>query len=108
MRHLTVIGTALASCIAATGATVTAVDNAASRMTRVHENLTRTGLAAHVVVEDALDHRGQYDAILLDAPCSATGTIRRHPDLPFAKDGSGFSELLTLQAKMIAHLWTLL
>jgi 16S rRNA (cytosine967-C5)-methyltransferase len=55
------------------------------------------------VVGDALEHEGFYDAVLLDAPCSATGTIRRHPDLPHAKDGSDFGALIELQAAMIDH-----
>ena len=93
--------------MAATGAQVTAVDTSASRMERVQENLTRTGLSADLIVGDALEQRGQYDAVLLDAPCSATGTIRRHPDLPHAKDGSGFGELIELQAQMLAHAWSL-
>ena len=44
-----------------------------------------------------------FDAVLLDAPCSATGTIRRHPDLPYAKDGSEFGALIDQQARMIDH-----
>ncbi|WP_306114240.1 MULTISPECIES: RsmB/NOP family class I SAM-dependent RNA methyltransferase [unclassified Roseovarius] len=87
--------------LAAAGAEVTALDISERRMQRVQENLTRTGLRASIVVGDALQHEGQYDAILLDAPCSATGTIRRHPDLPHAKDGSDFGELIALQAQMI-------
>ena len=59
------------------------------------------------MVGDALEQIGQYDAVLLDAPCSATGTIRRHPDLPHAKDGSDFGSLIELQARMLAHAWTL-
>ncbi|MTI01208.1 RsmB/NOP family class I SAM-dependent RNA methyltransferase [Roseibium sp. RKSG952] len=94
--------------LAAAGADVTALDVSEARIARVQENLKRTGLKANVVVGDALEHRGQYDAILLDAPCSATGTIRRHPDLPFAKDGSEFGGLIELQARMLAHAWTLL
>ncbi|WP_209598414.1 transcription antitermination factor NusB [Ruegeria sp. HKCCSP351] len=94
--------------LAAAGADVTALDVSAARTERVRENLARTGLLAEVIVGDALDHQGQYDAILLDAPCSATGTIRRHPDLPFAKDGSEFGGLIELQAQMLAHAWTLL
>ncbi|SEP96513.1 RsmB/NOP family class I SAM-dependent RNA methyltransferase [Thalassovita taeanensis] len=94
--------------LAATGADVTALDQSASRMVRVAENLTRTGLKAHLVTGDALQHQGQYDAILLDAPCSATGTIRRHPDLPLAKDGSDFGALIELQEQMIDHALTLL
>ncbi len=94
--------------LAAEGAEVTALDISESRLERVRENLVRTGLKAKVISGDALEHQGQYDAILLDAPCSATGTIRRHPDLPFAKDGSEFGGLIELQAQMLAHAWTLL
>ncbi|MBO9411731.1 MULTISPECIES: transcription antitermination factor NusB [unclassified Ruegeria] len=94
--------------IAAAGANVTALDVSDSRLERVRENLQRTGLKAKVIAGDALEHQGQYDAILLDAPCSATGTIRRHPDLPFAKDGSEFGGLIELQAQMLAHAWGLL
>ncbi|WP_170349813.1 RsmB/NOP family class I SAM-dependent RNA methyltransferase [Ruegeria atlantica] len=94
--------------MAAAGAKVTALDISEPRLERVRENLKRTGLQAQVIAGDALEHQGQYDAILLDAPCSATGTIRRHPDLPFAKDGSDFGGLIELQAQMLAHAWTLL
>ncbi|WP_209835225.1 transcription antitermination factor NusB [Ruegeria sp. HKCCE3926] len=94
--------------LAAAGANVTALDVSESRMERVRENLARTGLRAKVIVGDALEHEDRYDAILLDAPCSATGTIRRHPDLPFAKDGSEFGGLIELQTRMLAHAWGLL
>ncbi len=95
--------------LAATGADVTALDLSESRLQRVRDNLARTGLAAQVVQGDALTHTGgPYDAILLDAPCSATGTIRRHPDLPHAKDGSEFATLIALQSAMIDHALTLL
>lgn len=94
--------------LAAAGADVVALDISESRMNRVRENLSRTGLNAELVIEDALTHQGQYDAILLDAPCSATGTIRRHPDLPHAKDGAEFGDLIALQTKLLAHAWTLL
>ncbi|WP_293575343.1 transcription antitermination factor NusB [Phaeobacter sp.] len=93
--------------MAAAGANVTAVDQSAARLARLEQNLQRTGLQAQVVVGDALEQTGQFDAVLLDAPCSATGTIRRHPDLPHAKDGSGFGALIDLQAQMMAHAWTL-
>jgi len=93
--------------LAAAGADVTAVDTSETRLKRLQENLDRTGLKAKVVVGDALAQSGSYDAVLLDAPCSATGTIRRHPDLPHAKDGSGFGELIDLQARMLAHAWAL-
>ncbi|MBR9650188.1 RsmB/NOP family class I SAM-dependent RNA methyltransferase [Thalassovita aquimarina] len=94
--------------LAASGADVTAIDLSAARMERVAENLARTQLTARLITGDALEHQGQYDAILLDAPCSATGTIRRHPDLPLAKDGSDFGALMDLQAQMIDHALTLL
>ena len=86
--------------LAAAGADVTAVDVSEARMARVAENLERVGLTATLVIADALewDDAEGFDAVLLDAPCSATGTIRRHPDLPFAKAGSDLSPLLELQA----------
>ena len=94
--------------LAAAGARVTALDSSETRLDRVAENLSRTGLTAEIIVGDALTHTGTYDAILLDAPCSATGTIRRHPDLPFAKDGAEFAGLIAQQAQMIDHALTLL
>ncbi|MAO27268.1 MAG: 16S rRNA methyltransferase [Roseovarius sp.] len=95
--------------IAASGASATALDLSAQRMQRVQENLERTGLAASCETGDALRHTGgPYDAILLDAPCSATGTLRRHPDLPFAKDGSDIGRLITLQGEMLDHALSLL
>ncbi|SFP35553.1 RsmB/NOP family class I SAM-dependent RNA methyltransferase [Tranquillimonas alkanivorans] len=89
--------------IAAAGAEVTALDISETRMKRVEENLTRCGLAARPVVADALEWEAgaPFDAVLLDAPCTATGTIRRHPDLPYAKDASDFPTLFELQAHMI-------
>lgn len=90
--------------LAATGADVTAIDISDSRLARLRENLARTGLKARVETGDALTWKGDpYDAILLDAPCSATGTIRRHPDLPHAKNGDDFGDLIGLQAAMIDH-----
>ena len=95
--------------LAAGGADVTAVDLSEKRMSRVQENLTRTGLQAKVVVSDAFAFdQGGFDAVLLDAPCSATGTIRRHPDLPYAKDGSEFGALIDQQGALIDHALTLL
>ncbi|WP_299619802.1 RsmB/NOP family class I SAM-dependent RNA methyltransferase [uncultured Tateyamaria sp.] len=94
--------------MAAAGANVTSVDISSSRMLRVSQNLVRTRLGADVQVADMFTLTGQYDAVLLDAPCSATGTIRRHPDLPFAKDGSEFADLIDMQSRMIDHALTLL
>lgn len=89
--------------LAAAGAEVTALDLSAARMVRVEENLKRCHLSARTVVEDALTWRADrlFDAVLLDAPCSATGTIRRHPDLPFVKDATGLKDLFALQAALI-------
>lgn len=89
--------------LAAAGAEVTALDVSNPRMARVEANLARTGLAARVVVADALEWTpdAPFEAILLDAPCSATGTIRRHPDLPFVKDGSELAGLVALQAQLL-------
>ncbi|QBF33747.1 RsmB/NOP family class I SAM-dependent RNA methyltransferase [Thalassococcus sp. S3] len=94
--------------LAAASARVTAIDSSETRMARVSENLKRTGLDADLIIADALEHGGAYDAVLLDAPCSATGTIRRHPDLPFAKDGGDFAGLIALQGQLIDHAWSLL
>jgi len=88
--------------LAASGADVTALDISDGRMERVRQNLKRVGLKAEIVVADALAYEAApFDAILLDAPCSATGTIRRHPDLPHAKDGSDFLQLFQLQSALI-------
>jgi 16S rRNA (cytosine967-C5)-methyltransferase len=95
--------------LAALGADVTAVDISDKRMERVSENLARVGLNATCVVSDAFEfNEGGFDAVLLDAPCSATGTIRRHPDLPYAKDGSEFGALIDQQETLIDHALTLL
>jgi 16S rRNA (cytosine967-C5)-methyltransferase len=89
--------------LAAAGADVTALDISGPRMARVAENLARTGLTATCITADALDWQPDqpFDAILLDAPCSATGTIRRHPDLPFVKDGSEIAGLVALQTALL-------
>ena len=89
--------------LADAGAVVTALDISGPRMARVQENLARTGLKAELVVADALHWTpdAAFDAILLDAPCSATGTLRRHPDLPFIKDGSEVEGLVALQAALL-------
>lgn len=96
--------------LAAAGTQVTAVDISPARLKRVAENLRRCGLAAELAAADALEWRpdGLLDAVLLDAPCSATGTIRRHPDLPFLRDGSGIPALIDLQSRLIDHALSLL
>ncbi|MDC0737964.1 transcription antitermination factor NusB [Cognatishimia sp. SS12] len=94
--------------LAAMGAEVRAVDDNPARMERVRENLKRTKLPAELHVGDALAESGTWPMILLDAPCSATGTIRRHPDLPHAKDGAEIGALIDLQAQMLDHAISLL
>ena len=96
--------------LALAGAKVKALDISDKRLQRLRENLERTALHADVVVEDALTYQPEekFDAILLDAPCSATGTIRRHPDLPYAKDGSELQSLASLQSRLFDHAWRLL
>ena len=89
--------------LAASGADVTALDVSETRLTRLRANLARTGLAARVVAADALTWTPEapFDAVLLDAPCSATGTIRRHPDLPFVRKPADLDSLTALQAAML-------
>jgi len=89
--------------LAATGADVVALDISEARLDRLRANLERTGLAAEIVVADALDWQPEaaFDAILLDAPCSATGTLRRHPDLPYVRDAADVKALGALQAALI-------
>ncbi|TPE52280.1 methyltransferase domain-containing protein [Amaricoccus solimangrovi] len=94
--------------LAAAGARVTALDISEGRLGRLRDNLARTGLGAEIVVADARDWAPEapFDAILLDAPCSATGTIRRHPDLPHLRGGAEVAALTGLQAALLARAWT--
>ena len=89
--------------LAAAGAIVTAVDISAPRLARLSENLRRLGLAAETVAADILEWQApdSFDAVLLDAPCTSTGTIRRHPDIPWLKRPGDIAKLAGLQARMI-------
>jgi len=88
--------------LAAAGARVTAVDRSAPRLARLSENLARLGLAAETVVADVADWSGEaFDAVLVDAPCSSTGTIRRHPDVPWLKHEGDIAALATLQGRLL-------
>lgn len=93
--------------ISATGAQVTAVDISERRMESVDANLRRARLNGVRVTADALEWRpdAPADAVLLDAPCSASGTIRRHPDLPHVKGGEGIDALVALQDRLIDAAW---
>jgi 16S rRNA (cytosine967-C5)-methyltransferase len=88
--------------LAFAGARVTAVDRSAARLTRLRENLTRLSLQAETVTADVLEWQGgPFDAALLDAPCSSTGTIRRHPDVPWLKTEADLAVLTSLQQRLI-------
>ena len=90
--------------LAAAGARVTAVERAPERAARIGENLARLGLEAEIVVADALSWSPPepFDAVLLDAPCTATGTIRRHPDIARLKRPGDVAALTATQDALIA------
>jgi len=91
--------------LAARGALVTALDKSEGRLERVKQNLERTKLTADIVCADALDWAPEgelFDVILLDAPCSATGTFRRHPDVLYNRTPKDVSNLVRLQDKLLA------
>ncbi len=91
--------------LAARGAHVTAVDISENRLKRLHENLERCQLKAEVVTQDALTYSSDelFDAILLDAPCSATGTLRRHPELMWQRREESLLTNRRLQAKLLGR-----
>lgn len=85
------------------GAVVTALDISERRMQRVRENLERTGLSAELVVEDAKTWQPDQlaDIVLLDAPCSSTGTLRRHPDVAHLKTPDDIAKLAVVQGDLL-------
>jgi 16S rRNA (cytosine967-C5)-methyltransferase len=92
---------------------LTALDNDPDRLRRVAENLSRIGQQATLEQGDAANPSGSwakqcYDRILLDVPCSATGVIRRHPDIKYLRRESDISNLVGLQASILDAIWTLL
>jgi 16S rRNA (cytosine967-C5)-methyltransferase len=89
--------------LAAAGAEVTAVDVSEARLARVRENLGRTRLHAEIVVADAIAYSpsAPFDAVLLDAPCSATGTLRRHPEAAWLRRPTDLPALAKLQADLL-------
>jgi len=92
---------------------MTAIDVEANRLIRVEENLTRLGLEAHVIAADAANSETwwngkQFDRILLDAPCSGTGVIRRHPDIKWLRKASDIDALVVLQQQILKEIWSLL
>ena len=93
--------------LAAAGGDVTALDRSAKRLERVTENLARLGLSAQVVAADAADWTPEdgvlADAVLLDAPCTATGAIRRNPDVARLKTPDDVAKLARAQGRLLAH-----
>ncbi|MBW8708482.1 MAG: RsmB/NOP family class I SAM-dependent RNA methyltransferase, partial [Alphaproteobacteria bacterium] len=94
---------------AARGEKVTSVEIDPARAERIRENLARTKLRAEVVLADARDFEGSAPFVLIDAPCTATGTIRRHPDLPWIKGAADVTvsagaayEILESGARLVA------
>jgi 16S rRNA (cytosine967-C5)-methyltransferase len=88
------------------GARVTAVDRSPNRMTRLRDNLARLGLEAEAVVTDAAEwqggnNSGSFDGVLVDAPCSSTGTIRRHPDVAWLRQEADIGALMALQKRLL-------
>ena len=89
--------------LATGGARVTAVDSSRNRLARLKTNLDRLGLDAELVEADALRWKPvqPFDAVLLDAPCSSTGTVRRHPDVPWTKSFADVEKLADLQRHLL-------
>jgi 16S rRNA (cytosine967-C5)-methyltransferase len=89
--------------LAAGGAKVTAIDRSADRLQRLEQNLARLGLGAETHAADAAawDGAQDFDIVLLDAPCSATGTLRRHPDVAWIKDPRDIAKLNAAQDRLL-------
>jgi 16S rRNA (cytosine967-C5)-methyltransferase len=91
--------------LAAAGALVTAVDISANRLKRLGVNLARLRLEAEIVTSDLMKYEPArpFDAILLDAPCSSTGTVRRHPDVPWTKTPADIDKLAEVQFRLLGR-----
>jgi len=87
------------------GARVTAVDISANRLKRLAANLGRLGLEAEIVTADLMKYQPSqpFDAVLLDAPCSSTGTVRRHPDVPWTKTPDDIEKLAEVQFRLLGR-----
>jgi len=96
--------------LASAGAEVTALDRSETRLDRLKQNLERLGLAAECITADATEWAppAAFDAVLLDAPCSATGTMRRHPDLGWTKNHKDVASLTDIQAALLDRLCDLI
>ena len=97
--------------LAHAGAKVTAIDRSPTRMARLRENLSRLSLPAETVVADAVEWQGRpesFDGILIDAPCTSTGTIRRHPDVAWLRQESDIAALAAHQQRLLQRSVSLL
>ncbi len=99
--------------LAQAGAHVTAVDRSSNRMARLRDNLARLALEAETVVTDGAEWQGRtggelFDGILIDAPCTSTGTIRRHPDIGWLRQEADIAPLVALQERLLQRAVTLL
>ena len=97
--------------LAHAGARVVAVDRSANRMARLRDNLVRLSLQAEAVVTDAAEWQGTdklFDGILVDAPCTSTGTIRRHPDIGWLRQEADIAALTALQKRLLQRAATLI
>jgi len=97
--------------LAHAGARVTALDRSPARMARLRDNLARLSLEAECVVADAVEWQGpaeSFDCILVDAPCTSTGTIRRHPDVAWLRQETDIAALAALQKRLLQKAVTLL
>jgi len=92
------------------GGDVVAVEQSSSRLKRLDGNLARLGLQVETRCSDlmTIDEKDSFDAILLDAPCSSTGTTRRHPDVLWTKNSDDIAKLAALQEKLLRHALTFL
>jgi 16S rRNA (cytosine967-C5)-methyltransferase len=96
--------------LALAGARVVAVDRSPTRMARLRDNFTRLSLQAETIVTDAAEwpSEGGFDGILVDAPCTSTGTIRRHPDVAWLRQEADIAALTALQKRLLQKAVTLL
>jgi 16S rRNA (cytosine967-C5)-methyltransferase len=97
--------------LAQAGARVVAVDRSANRMARLRDNLARLSLQAEAVVTDAAEWKGTgelFDGVLVDAPCTSTGTIRRHPDIGWLRQEADIATLTALQKRLLQQAASLL
>jgi 16S rRNA (cytosine967-C5)-methyltransferase len=98
--------------LAQAGARVTAIDRSSNRMARLRDNLARLSLEAETVVADAAEWKdgteASFDGILIDAPCTSTGTIRRHPDIGWLRQEADIAPLVALQSRLLQQAVTLL